>query len=68
VKKTFTAEEVDSIENSAYEAGRAIGRNEENSRIFSIIESLEAVLSAHKTLGVLVWTANLKSDIKNNNV
>jgi len=64
VKKTFTAEEVNSIENSAYAAGRAVGRNEENSRIFSIIESLEAVRSAHKTLGVLVWTKEIRELFK----
>jgi hypothetical protein len=63
MKKTFTAEEVDSLENSAYETGKMVGRNEENARIVSIIKSLEAGVWAHKTMGVLIWTSHLKREL-----
>lgn len=69
VKTSYTPEEVRKIEDAAYETGKMIGAHEEYKRIMYLIDNLEESSAAcNEVLGVLVWTGNLESMIKNNDV
>ena len=63
MKKTFTAEEVDKIENQAYETGLAVGKYSEQKRLIDLIESMDNTATA--PLGCLVWTKHLIDKINN---
>ena len=65
MKKTFTAEEVDKIENQAYETGLAVGKYSEQKRLIDLIESMNT-LPATESLGSLVWTKHLIDKIEGN--
>ncbi len=63
MKKAFTAEEVDTIENQSYETGLAVGKHAERHRILNILMSMEKPgLTA--SLGALVWTKELANKIE----
>ena len=58
MKKRFKAEEVDSIENSAYNTGVVVGRLE----VIKIIKDLHKqglAKDKHTSLGALIWTKKL---------
>ena len=65
MKKTFTPEEVDKIENQAYETGLAVGKYAEQKRLIDLIESMNT-LHATESLGSLVWTKHLIDKIEGN--
>jgi hypothetical protein len=57
MKKTFTAEEVDKIENQAYETGLAVGKYSEQKKLIDLIQSMDTSTTA--SIGSLVWTKHL---------
>jgi hypothetical protein len=63
VKKTFTSEEVDTIENQSYETGLAVGKHAERHRILNILMSMERP-GLTTLLGALVWTKELAKKIE----
>ena len=64
MKKTFTAEEVDKIENQAYETGLAVGKYSEQKRLIDLINSMDT--STKDSPGSLVWTKHLIDKIEGN--
>ena len=64
MKKTFTAEEVDKIENQAYETGLAVGKYAEQKRLIDLIESMSKTPT--ESLGSLVWTRHILDKIEGN--
>ena len=64
MKKSFTPEEVNKIEEEAYRLGIAVGEHTERSNIIELILQLEKFSIGNKSLGCLVWTRNLLKQIE----
>ena len=60
MRSSFTPEEVDAIEQSAFEAGQVV----EKTRIVNLIKNLEKSSIPSGFLGCLVWTRNLLKQIE----
>lgn len=58
MRKSFSPEEVNSIENTAYDLGFVIGAREERERIISVIQNMET-RTAMTDLGACVWTKHV---------
>lgn len=64
MKKSFTPEEVNKIEEEAYRLGIAVGEHTERSNIIELILQLEKSSIGINSLGCLVWTQNLLKQIE----
>jgi len=53
MKKTFTAEEVNNIENQAYETGLAAGKYAEQKKLIDLIESIDEGCLGSSTATIL---------------
>ena len=64
MKKSFTPEEVNKIEEEAYRLGIAVGEHTERSRIMELISQIEESSVSTESLGCLTWTRNLLKQIE----
>lgn len=59
MQQDYTAEEVERLEQTAWQFGVSVGEQTERERIIKLIQDLEKSHVQDKDLGVLVWTKNL---------
>ena len=65
MQQDYTAEEVERLEQAAWQFGISVGEQTERERIIKLIQDLEKSHVQDKDLGVLVWTKNLINLILN---